>query len=159
MLTSVLARNFCNSVINSLTFIRPRFGCELPSNSTRVESLRLEVYFIPGGQAVRNLQRKIARQSFEGLLIVPEALARYCTKWRVVARIEKTEHQAPVELKKFLHQFCCLFTGIVFLAQHSPVVGVFLMILGAPFWSVITINLGFVLMAKEARGGKLPRAW
>lgn len=51
-----------------------------------------------------------------------------------------------------------LFTGIVFLAQHLPVVGVFLMILGAPFWSAITINLGLVLMAKEAREGKLPRA-
>jgi len=51
-----------------------------------------------------------------------------------------------------------VFTGVVFLVQHFPPVGVFLMILGAPLWSVITINLGFVLMAKEAWEGGLPRA-
>ncbi len=51
-----------------------------------------------------------------------------------------------------------LFTGIVFLVQHLPIVGVFLMILGAPLWSVVTINLGFLLMAKEAWDGTLPRA-
>jgi hypothetical protein len=51
-----------------------------------------------------------------------------------------------------------LFTGIAFLAQHVPYLGVFLMILGAPLWSVVTINLGFLLMVKEARDGSLPRA-
>jgi hypothetical protein len=51
-----------------------------------------------------------------------------------------------------------LFTGVVFLVQHFPLIGVLLMILGAPLWSVITINLGFILMAKEAWQGKLPRA-
>jgi hypothetical protein len=51
-----------------------------------------------------------------------------------------------------------LFTGILFLAQHLPIVGVFLMILGAPLWSVVTINLGFLLMAKETWDGALPRA-
>jgi hypothetical protein len=51
-----------------------------------------------------------------------------------------------------------LFTGVLFLAQHLPVVGVFLMILGAPLWSVVTINLGFLLMVKEAWDGTLPRA-
>ena len=51
-----------------------------------------------------------------------------------------------------------LFTGIVVLVQHLPIVGVFLMILGAPLWSVVTINLGFLLMAKEAWDRTLPRA-
>lgn len=51
-----------------------------------------------------------------------------------------------------------LFTGVLFLAQCFPIVGVFLMILGAPLWSVITINLGFLLMAREAWDGSLPRA-
>lgn len=51
-----------------------------------------------------------------------------------------------------------LFTGILFLVQHVPYLGVFLMILGAPLWSVVTINLGFLLMAKEAWDGTLPRA-
>ena len=51
-----------------------------------------------------------------------------------------------------------LFTGIVFLAQHLPIAGVFLMILGAPLWSVVTINLGFLLMVVEAWDGTLPRA-
>jgi hypothetical protein len=51
-----------------------------------------------------------------------------------------------------------LFTGVLFLAQHLPIVGVFLMILGAPLWSVVTVNLGFLLMAKEARDRTLPRA-
>src|ERR1700684_3125694 len=51
-----------------------------------------------------------------------------------------------------------LFTGILFLAQHLPIVGVFLMILGAPLWSVVTNNLGFFLMAKEAWDRTLPRA-
>ncbi len=51
-----------------------------------------------------------------------------------------------------------LFTGILFLVQHVPYLGVFLMILGAPLWSVVTINLGFLLMVKEAWDGTLPRA-
>ncbi len=51
-----------------------------------------------------------------------------------------------------------LFTGVLFLVQHIPIVGVFLMILGAPHWSVVTINLGFILMVKEAWDGRLPRA-
>ena len=51
-----------------------------------------------------------------------------------------------------------LFTGIVCLAQHVPYLGVFLMVFGAPLWSVVTINLGFLLMVKEAWDGTLPRA-
>jgi len=51
-----------------------------------------------------------------------------------------------------------LFTGIVFLVQHVPYIGIFLMILGAPLWSVVTINLGFLLMVKEVWDRSLPRA-
>lgn len=51
-----------------------------------------------------------------------------------------------------------LFTGIVFLAQQIPILGVLLMMFGAPLWSVVTINLGFLLMAKEAWDRTLPRA-
>src|SRR5271170_6579403 len=51
-----------------------------------------------------------------------------------------------------------LLTGIVFLVQLLPIVGVLLMMFGAPLWSVVTINLGFLLMAKEAWDGTLPRA-
>jgi hypothetical protein len=51
-----------------------------------------------------------------------------------------------------------LFTGIVFLIQQLPLVGVLLMILDAPLWSVVTVNLGFLLMAKEAWDATLQRA-
>jgi hypothetical protein len=50
------------------------------------------------------------------------------------------------------------FTGVLFLVQHLPYVGVLLMVFGAPLWSVVTINLAFLLMAKEAWDGTLPRA-
>lgn len=51
-----------------------------------------------------------------------------------------------------------LFTGIVYLAQHIPYLGILLMVLGAPLWSVVTINIGFLLMIKEAWDRTLPRA-
>ena len=47
-------------------------------------------------------------------------------------------------------QACFLLTGIVFLLQLFPYTGVFLMMLAAPFWSVLLINLGFVLMARDS---------
>ena len=50
-----------------------------------------------------------------------------------------------------------IFTAVVFILQLFPVPGVFLMLFAAPFWSVITINLGFILMAVESMTGKLPR--
>ncbi|MBN9471076.1 MAG: hypothetical protein J0J10_20105 [Bosea sp.] len=45
--------------------------------------------------------------------------------------------------------YCFIGTAIIFLLQAIPYVGIFLMIVGAPFWSVILINLGFGLMAIE----------
>lgn len=53
---------------------------------------------------------------------------------------------------------CFLVTGGVLLVQLWPTTGIFLMILGGPYWSVILINLGFVLMAADAWQGRLPRA-
>lgn len=45
---------------------------------------------------------------------------------------------------------CFLLTAVVVALQLIPQIGVFLMMLDAPFWSVILINLGFALMARDA---------
>lgn len=42
---------------------------------------------------------------------------------------------------------CFGFTAVVFLLQLFPPVGIFLMFVMAPFWSVLTVNLGFLMMA------------
>ena len=47
-------------------------------------------------------------------------------------------------------QGCFLLTAIVFGLQLFPYTGVVLMMLAAPVWSVILINLGFALMARDA---------
>ena len=47
-------------------------------------------------------------------------------------------------------QGCFGLTVVVVLLQLSPWTGVFLMFIGGPFWSVLLINLGFVLMARDA---------
>ena len=52
---------------------------------------------------------------------------------------------------------CFLFTAAVFLLQLFPLTGMLLMILAAPFWSVITINLGFILVIADVVAGTLPR--
>lgn len=44
---------------------------------------------------------------------------------------------------------CFLLTVVALLLQLSPYTGIFLMMLGAPFWPVILINLGFALMARD----------
>jgi len=94
-----------------------------------------------------------------------QASDRGCTNSRLAARIGREarigrkEATGATRMKKVpVSILLFIFTGVVFLVQHLALVGVFLMIVGAPFWSVITINLGFVLMAKEAWQGKLPRA-
>ncbi|MDI1296393.1 MAG: hypothetical protein PSY12_10995 [bacterium] len=46
-------------------------------------------------------------------------------------------------------QGCFLLTGIVFLLQLFPYTGIFLMMLAAPYWSVLLINLGFILMVHQ----------
>lgn len=45
---------------------------------------------------------------------------------------------------------------IVFLLQLFPYTGVFLMMVAAPFWSVVLINGGFVAMAYDAWSGRAP---
>lgn len=50
-------------------------------------------------------------------------------------------------------------TGIVFILQLIPFTGIFLMFLGAAFWSVFTINAGFVSLAVEAFLGRVSRFW
>lgn len=52
---------------------------------------------------------------------------------------------------------CFLLCIIVFLLQLVPYTGVFLMILGGPFWSVLLINMGFVLLARDSLTGAQPR--
>lgn len=44
---------------------------------------------------------------------------------------------------------CFLLTAIVFLLQLFPYTGIFLMMLAAPLWSVLLINLGFLLMIRD----------
>lgn len=46
--------------------------------------------------------------------------------------------------------YCFILMGIAIILQLNPYTGIFLMILGGPFWSVILINLGFLLMAQDA---------
>jgi len=41
-------------------------------------------------------------------------------------------------------------TALIYLLQWIPFTGIFLMLLAAPFWSVITVNAGFVFLGVEA---------
>ncbi|WP_310466928.1 hypothetical protein [Sphingomonas sp.] len=50
-------------------------------------------------------------------------------------------------------------TLIVYLLQRFPLTGVFLMIVGAAFWSVILVNLGVLGIGYEALVGKVSRLW
>ena len=50
-------------------------------------------------------------------------------------------------------------TAIIFVLQWIPFTGVFLMLLLAPLWSVVTINAGFVSLAIEAATGHTSRLW
>jgi len=50
-------------------------------------------------------------------------------------------------------------TGIIFLLQVIPLTGIYLMFLGAAFWSVFTINAGFVALGVEAFAGRVSRFW
>lgn len=52
-----------------------------------------------------------------------------------------------------------VITGVIFLLQLIPVTGVFLMLLAAPLWSVLTINVGFAFLAVEAGVGRVSRMW
>ncbi len=50
-------------------------------------------------------------------------------------------------------------TAVVYLLQRFPVPGVLLMVVGAAFWSVILVNLGFVGVGLEAVMGRVSRLW
>ncbi|MEO7366084.1 MAG: hypothetical protein ABIW03_07175, partial [Sphingomicrobium sp.] len=50
-------------------------------------------------------------------------------------------------------------TIVVYLLQRFPITGIFLMIVGAAFWSVILINLGIVGIGLEALVGRVSRLW
>lgn len=51
------------------------------------------------------------------------------------------------------------FTAAVFLLQVPPFPGIFLMMMMAPFWSILTINAGFASLAFEAYFGIVQRRW
>lgn len=50
-------------------------------------------------------------------------------------------------------------TAIIFVLQWIPFTGIFLMLLLAPFWSIFTINAGFVSLGIEALIGRTSRLW
>ena len=50
-------------------------------------------------------------------------------------------------------------TGVVFLLQLFPFTGIFLMLVAAPYWSILTVNAGFVSLAFEAGLGSISRVW
>ncbi|MBK3745504.1 hypothetical protein G3A39_40810 [Paraburkholderia aspalathi] len=49
-----------------------------------------------------------------------------------------------------------IITGIVYVLQVLPHIGFFMLLLGAPLWSIVTINAGFAAMAFDCAKGKLP---
>ena len=50
-------------------------------------------------------------------------------------------------------------TAIIFVLQWIPFTGIFLMLVLAPFWSIFTINAGFVALGIEAATGRTSRLW
>ena len=50
-------------------------------------------------------------------------------------------------------------TLIVYLLQRFPLTGIFLMVVGAAFWSIILINLGVIGIGVEAVIGRVSRLW
>lgn len=61
--------------------------------------------------------------------------------------------EMPVSLAWFV------LTGALFALQVVPQTGVFLMFLLAPYWSIVTVNLGFVSLVGEALFGRVNKAW
>ncbi len=51
------------------------------------------------------------------------------------------------------------FTLLIYVLQMIPFTGIFLMFLLAPFWSIITVNAGFVFLALEALARPGYRVW
>lgn len=52
---------------------------------------------------------------------------------------------------------CFVSTAVIFIIQVFPPIGIILNLFRAPYWSVITLNLGFILIIKACLGGGLPR--
>lgn len=52
-----------------------------------------------------------------------------------------------------------MLTGAIFLLQLFPYTGIFLMFVLAMFWSVVTINLGFLSLLIEVPSRGLSKAW
>ena len=50
-------------------------------------------------------------------------------------------------------------TIVLYLLQRFPLTGVFLMVVGAAYWSVILVNLGIIGIGYEALVGKVSRLW
>ncbi|MFT3730453.1 MAG: hypothetical protein QM780_03365 [Hyphomicrobium sp.] len=52
-----------------------------------------------------------------------------------------------------------VITAAVYALQVFPIPGIFLMMFAAPFWSVLTINVGFLSLALEALTRRINRIW
>jgi len=52
-----------------------------------------------------------------------------------------------------------LITAVIYLLQRFPLTGVFLMIVGAAFWSILLINLGMLGLAAESVTGRVNLLW
>lgn len=50
-------------------------------------------------------------------------------------------------------------TGVVFVLQTIPLVGIFFMLVAAAFWSVFLVNAGMIGVAAEATFGRVSRWW
>jgi hypothetical protein len=55
--------------------------------------------------------------------------------------------------------WCFVAAIIVYLLQVIPVTGIFLMIIGASFWSIALVNFGFIGVGMEALFGRVRRLW
>src|SRR5262245_43967592 len=52
-----------------------------------------------------------------------------------------------------------VLTGAVYLLQVFPPTGLFLMFLVAPYWSIATVNLGFLSIILETVAGRINPYW
>lgn len=50
-------------------------------------------------------------------------------------------------------------TAVIFVLQLIPWTGIFLMMVAAPMWSIVTINIGFISLAIEALSGRTRLTW
>ena len=50
-------------------------------------------------------------------------------------------------------------TAFIYILQVIPFTGIFLMLVAAPYWSILTVNLGFASLALEATLGRISRLW